>query len=166
MPDSFPGVLALQEVQENTTQDLLHEDYGRFHLLSVRRRGEEERFKSDLPECKHFITHLLSRVWQKKTKFKKSKENKCVTDCFTALDEAFALIVLDNELGVWDAQLEKGKGTNEKQKGSALRAKKKIHKWQQWQKKGVDVWMGQNWSEEIQQVGERNEKGARNAVGG
>ena len=125
VPGSFPGVLALQEVQENTTQDLLHEDYGRFHLLDTRRRGEKEGFKSDLPECKHFITHLLSRVHPKKTKFKKSKENKCVTNCFTASDEAFALIVLDNELGVWDAQLEKGKGTSEKQKGSALRAEKK-----------------------------------------
>ena len=137
MPDSFPGVLVLQEDQENTTQDLLHEDHGRFHLLDARRRGEEDRFKSDLPECKCFITHLLSRVRPKKTKFKKSKENKCVTDCFTASDEAFALIVLDNELGVWDAQLEKkGKGTSKKQKGSALRAEKKCTNGNSGRKKG------------------------------
>ena len=107
VPDSFPGVLALQEVQENTGLDLLHDDHGRFHQLDVRRRREEDRFKSDFPECEYFITHLLSRVRPSKTKFNKSKENKVVSECFTPSDEAFALIVLDNELHVWDAQLEK-----------------------------------------------------------
>ena len=126
VPDSFPGVLALQEVQENTGLDLLHDDYGRFHQLDVRRRREEDRFKSDFPEYEYFITHLLSRVRPSKTKFNKSKENKVVSECFTPSDEAFALIVLDNELHVWDAQLEKkGKGTTEKQKGSSLRTQKK-----------------------------------------
>ena len=126
VPDSFPGVLALQEVEENTRQDLLHKDHGRFHQLDGRKRREEDWFKSDFPECKHFITHLLSRVRPSKTKFNKSKENKVVSKCFTPSDEAFALIVLDNELGVWDAQLEKkGKGTSKKQKGSVLRAEKK-----------------------------------------
>ena len=126
VPDSFPGVLALQEVQENTGQDLLHEDHGRFHQLDGRKWREEDLFKSDFPECKHFITHLLSRVRPSKTKFNKSKENKVVSKCFTPSNEAFALIVLDNELHVWDAQLEKkGKGTSKKQKGSALRAEKK-----------------------------------------
>lgn len=126
VPDSFPGVLALQEVQENTGQDLLHEDYGRFHQLDARKRPEEDWFKSDFPEYEYFITHLLSRVRPSKTKFKKLKENKMVSECFTPSDEAFALIVLDNELHVWDAQVEKkGKGTTEKQKGSSLRIEKK-----------------------------------------
>ena len=100
VPDSFPGVLALQEVQENTTQDLLHEDHGRFHQLDARKRPEEDWFKTDFPEYECFITRLLSRVRPSKTKFNKSKENKVVSECFTPSDEAFALIVLDNELGV------------------------------------------------------------------
>ena len=117
MPDSFPGVLALQEVPENTGQALLHEDCGRFHQLIGRKRREEDWFKSDFPEYEHFITHILSRVRPQKTKFNKSKENKVVSKCFTPSNEVFALIVLDNELHVWDAQLEKkGKGTTKKQK--------------------------------------------------
>ena len=141
MPDSFPGVLALQEVQENTGQDLLHEDHGRFHQLDGRKRREEDWFKSDFPECKHFITHLLSRVRPQKTKFNKSKENKVVSKCFTPSNEAFALIVLDNELHVWDAQLEKkGNGTTEKQKGSSLRTVKRYTDGNSGKKIGTSGW--------------------------
>ena len=141
MPDSFPGVLALQEVPENTRQALLHEDCGRFHQLDGRKRREEDWFKSDFPECKHFITHLLSRVRPQKTKFNKSKENQVVSQCFTPSDEAFALIVHDNELHVWDAQLEKkGNGTTEKQKGSSLRTVKRYTDGNSGKKIGTSGW--------------------------
>ena len=118
----------MQEEEENTGQNLLHKDCGRFHHLNLdgKKRREEDRFKSDFPEYEYFITHILSRVRPIKTKFNKSKEHKVVSECFTPSDEAFALIVLDNELHVWDAQLKKkGNGTTEKQKGSSLRAVKR-----------------------------------------
>ena len=141
MPDSFPGVLALQEDQKNTGQDLLHEDCGRFHQLIGRKRREEDRFKSDFPECECFITHLLSRVRPQKTKFNKSKENQVVSKCFTPSNKAFALIVLDNELHVWDAQLEKkGNGTTEKQKGSSLRTVKRHTDGNSGKKIGTSGW--------------------------
>ena len=103
----------------------------------------------------------------KKTKFNKSKENKVVSKCFTLSDQAFALIVLDNELGVWDAQLEKkGKETSKKQKGSTLRVEKKHTQMATVAKKGLSAWKVDNWIEETQQFGERNERRAKRTVGG
>ena len=56
-------------------------------------------------EC--FIVHLLSRTQPKQTKHNnQTRPNKSASECFTPLDEAFALLVLDNKLHVWKQQLE------------------------------------------------------------
>ena len=67
-----------------------------------------------------------------------------ISKCFTASDEAFALIVLDNELNVWDQQIEKKKGS--KCMKSDLRIEKKHMKRQGsggkcgWTKKGQKIY--------------------------
>ena len=92
-------------------------------------------------EC--FIKTLLSEVQPKRTRHKRARGQETISKCFTASDEAFALIVLDNELNVWDQQMEKKKGS--KCMKSDLRIEKKHMKRQGsggkcgWSKKGQKI---------------------------
>ena len=58
-------------------------------------------------EFEYFIIHLLSRTQPKRTKYNKhTRPIRSISECFTPSDEAFALLVLDNELQVWEQQLQ------------------------------------------------------------
>ena len=58
-------------------------------------------------EFEYFLIHLLSRTQPKRTKYNKNtRPIKSISECFTPSDEAFALLVLDNELHVWEQQLQ------------------------------------------------------------
>ena len=57
------------------------------------------------------------------TNNKKLKTKSRLSECFTPSDEAFALMILDNELEVWDKQIERK--NMEGLTGSKLRIKKK-----------------------------------------
>ena len=58
-------------------------------------------------EFEYFIIHLLSRTQPKRTKYNKhTRPIRSISECFTPSDEAFALLVLDNELHVWEQQLQ------------------------------------------------------------
>ena len=89
VPNTFPGVVA---ISPNTQGDpLLNNKYRKF--------GKEE--------FEYFVIHLLSRTQPKRTKYNKNtRPIKSISECFTPSDEAFALLVLDNELHVWEQQLE------------------------------------------------------------
>ena len=69
----------------NKNEQLLSKHCGRF---SVDRMSEFE--------C--FIKKLLSEVQPKRTRCKPLRGQEPISKCFTASDEAFALIVLDNKL--------------------------------------------------------------------
>ena len=97
VPESFPGVLKLNTT--NQKEPLLSKSYGRFSVDGI-------------PEFEYFIKTLLSEVQPKRTRYKRARGQETISKCFTASDEAFALIVLDNELHVWDQQFEKKKGTS------------------------------------------------------
>ena len=82
------------------------------------------KFGSDgTPEFECFVKILLSRVHPKQTCFRLLQGNHPISKLFVASDKASALIILDNELHVWDQQIEKKKGTGGKK--SDLRMKKK-----------------------------------------
>ena len=125
VPESFPGVLKLNTT--NQKEPLLSKGHGRFSVNGI-------------PEFEHFIKTFLSEVQPKRTRYKRVRGQETISKCFTASDEAFALIVLDNELNVWDQQIEKKKGS--KCMKSDLRIEKKHMKRQGsggkcgWTKKG------------------------------
>ena len=129
VPESFPGVLKLNTT--NQKEPLLSKNYGRFSVDGI-------------PEFEHFIKTLLSEVQPKRTRYKRARGQETISKCFTASDEAFALIVLDNELNVWDQQIEKKKGS--KCMKSDLRIEKKYMKRQGsggkcgWSKKGQKIY--------------------------
>ena len=112
MPTTVPDVLKLQHNNEN--ESLLHENYGAYYPDGdPERNGNPEGFH----EFKCFVSKLLTRVQPGRTKFAKAKTHKCVSECFTVSDEAFALMVIDNELHAWDEQIAMS--------NSKLRVKKK-----------------------------------------
>lgn len=97
-----------------------------------------------IEEYIYFVEHLLERVNPTRTKFGSAKTKQTISSCFTPSDEAFALMVLDNELHVWDAQHEKMQN-NDQMKGSQLRMKKKYcngHSKDKcgWARKGVNYY--------------------------
>ena len=108
VPESFPGVLKLNTT--NQKEPLLSKSYGRFSVDGI-------------PEFECFIKTLLSEVQPKRTRCKRARGQETISKCFTASDEAFALIVLDNKLHVWDQQIKKKQGLSCKK--SDLRMEKK-----------------------------------------
>ena len=108
VPDSFPGILRIPPNQDG--KPLLNEHYATFGPGGV-------------PAFEYFVKNMLQRVQPKRTKYKNLKGHEPISKCFTASDEAFALMVLDNELHVWDEQIKMKNGTSCKK--SALRLKKK-----------------------------------------
>ena len=76
-----------------------------------------------VPEFEYFIKNLLSRVQLKQTRFRMLQGHHPISQLFTASDEAFALIILDNELHAWDQQIEMRKGPGGRK--SDLRIRKK-----------------------------------------
>ena len=129
VPKLFPGVLKTNTAT-NKNWPLLPKRCRRFAL-------------EGMPEFECFIKTLLSKVQPKRTKHKKLRGQEPISKCFTASDKAFALIVLDNKLNVWDQQMEKKKGS--KCMKSDLRMKKKCMKQQGssgkcgWLKKGQKI---------------------------
>ena len=129
IPKSFPGAIAI--TPNYKTKKFLDDTY--------RQYGED-----GIEEYMYFVEHLLERVNPTRTKFGSAKTVETISSCFTTSDEAFALMVLDNELHVWDAQHEKTRN-NKGMKGSQLRMKKKYctgHSKDKcgWAQKGVDYY--------------------------
>lgn len=108
VPESFPGTLVI--TPNKIGNPFLHKDY--------RQYGEEGNV-----EFEYFIQYLLAELNPMRTKYKKLKTKSRLSECFTPSDEAFALMILDNELEVWDKQIERK--NMEGLTGSKLRIKKK-----------------------------------------
>ena len=108
VPETFPGVLRISPNHEN--KPMLNARYAKFGSKGV-------------PEFEYFIKNLLSRVQLKQTRFRMLQGHHPISQLFTASDEAFALIILDNELHAWDQQIEMRKGPGGRK--SDLRIRKK-----------------------------------------
>ena len=125
VPDSFPGTLV---IEPNKNKDpFLHANYREYG-----QNGNEE--------FEYFVKKLLAEINPGRTGFKRNSTRRKISECFTPSDEAFALIVLDNELHVWDQQIAKKKETGAK--GNELRFPKKYCKGcatetNGWSKKGI-----------------------------
>ena len=129
IPKSFPGAIAI--APNYKTKKFLDNNH--------QQCGED-----GIEEYMHFVEHLLERVNPTQTKFGSAKTAETISSCFTTPDEAFASMVLDNKLHVWDAQHEKTRN-NKGVKGSQLRMKKKYctgHSKDEcgWAQKGVDCY--------------------------
>ena len=72
---------------------------------------------------KYFLTRMLERISVKRTKYKERRGGLKISDCFSASDEAFALMIIDNAHQVWDRQIDLQ--VNENKGGPDLRMPKK-----------------------------------------
>ena len=102
MPRSFPGSLLVSE-------DGIDKNYRLYE-----RDGNEE--------FEYFVTRLVERVRPRQTKFGQKKSTKRISEIFTPSDEAYALLVLHNELELWTHQIKMK--TTEGKSGRQLRGKK------------------------------------------
>ena len=104
VPDLFPGTLVIEPNKNN--DPFLHANY-------------REHGQNGNEEFEYFVKKLLAEINPGRTGFKRNSTRRKTSECFTPSDEAFALIVLDNELHVWDQQIAKKKETGAK--GNELR---------------------------------------------
>jgi len=89
-------------------------------------------------EFEYFVKRLLPKLDPRRTKYRNQKEysQKPYDTAFTISDEAFALLVLDNELEVWNKQFEM-KRTN---KNATIRGRGFERKYIKLFKKGTSGW--------------------------
>ena len=92
VPDTFPGVLKVDANMEG--RPLLNPEYRDFGT-----NGNQE--------FEYFVKYLLSEISPKRTQYKRRGCcNKTLSKAFTTSDEAYGLMILDNELDVWNRQIE------------------------------------------------------------
>eukprot|EP00536_Pseudo-nitzschia_multiseries_P004623 jgi/Psemu1/10390/gm1.10390_g len=85
VPASFPGTVALN----TDSVEILANEY--------RRYGD-----ADNEEFYYFVTRILSAVNLGKTNFKLRKTEDLIITIFTVANEAFALMIIDNEYSNWE----------------------------------------------------------------
>ena len=91
MPESFPGVLQLSTNLKGTP--LLNKEYRDFGV-------------DGNPEFEYFVRNLLPEISPKRTQYKKNGcGQKTLSQAFTPTNKAFGLMILDNELHVWNYQI-------------------------------------------------------------
>ena len=95
-------------------RQLLHPMYRRYKDTDTNDEGFQEFL---------YFLGLLAKVNAQRTKFKTLKSNKLISEIFTPSDEAFALLVLENEYEGWEEQYRKKK---QGLKGKELFIKKKF----------------------------------------
>ena len=96
VPEGFPGVLKINPVDATGKESFLHKDYRDF--------GENGN-----KVFEYFVKRLLSKIQPNRTKYRNERDycTKTFDQAFTVSDEAFALLVLDNELHVWNDHLQR-----------------------------------------------------------
>ena len=111
VPAHFPGTVGL--VNNTEAKALLHPSYRRYKDISM----NSDQFR----EFKYFLD-LLQKTNPRRHRFHQ-RQHVLISEVFTASDEAFALMVLFNEHGVWVDQREMAK---EGKKGNALHLAKRF----------------------------------------
>ena len=100
MPDDFPNDLGLYNLLPNDNND----DPQATSASSYRTQCNAHFY--------YFVTRMLSAVNNKITNFEAKKANILFGEIFTVSDEAYALIILINELHVWKEQIKEKKNQN------------------------------------------------------
>ena len=99
MPDEFPGTLEIADWDmRDAKRKVLHPQYRAYS-------------DADNSEFYYFVTRILSSVNARNNDFngnKRGTEN-LLSEIFSVEDEAFALLMLYNELHVWESGLKKKK---------------------------------------------------------
>ena len=111
VPATFPGTVGLAINEQ--TKALLHPSYRRYKDISMNSK--------EFREFKYFLD-LLQKTNPRRHRFHQ-RQHVLISEVFTASDEAFALMVLFNEHGVWVDQREMAK---EGKKGNALHLAKRF----------------------------------------
>lgn len=129
VPSNFPGVL---RINPENKESVFHEDYREFG-----ENGNEE--------LEYFFKSLLPKIDPTRIKYRNQKDyiNRSFDEVFTVSDEAFGLLVLDNELDVWNKQFEaKQNDPNAKIRGPEYK-KKYVDQYQKaasgWSEEGLAV---------------------------
>ena len=89
VPASFPGTVALN----TDSMEILAKEYRRYG------NAANEEFY-------YFVTRILSAINPGKTNFRLRKTKDLISTIFTVTDEAFALMIIDNEYSNWEKQKE------------------------------------------------------------
>jgi len=114
IPESFPGVLLLQL---NDEKDILQDQYRKLTDIET-----DENNRTIPPEVVYFHEKLLPNVKGKKKDWKKWMGAHLLSEIYSVSEEAFALLIIDNELDMWNKQfVKKENGLS----GRALRLPKK-----------------------------------------
>ena len=98
-------------------------------------------------EFEYFMTHLMPHMNPRISRYK-TKAQQCerlMSTAFTSSDEAYGLLVLDNELHVWDKQIElKRKYGRYDRKANPQLTKKYVKLYQKsecgWTRKGIGIY--------------------------
>lgn len=87
VPTSFPGTVALNPDSVEITAN------------EYRRYGN-----ADNEEFYYFVTRIMSAINLVGTNVKQKKATELISDIFSVTDEAFALMIIDNEYSNWEKQ--------------------------------------------------------------
>ena len=125
VPRSFPGVLQIFPGSDKEKTLCFHKDYREFG-----ENGNEE--------LEYFFKYLLAKIDPSRTKYrnKKNYAERSFDVAFTVSDEAFGLLVLDNDLEVWNQQFE----AKRKDPNAKLVAKDYRRKYVKQHQKGTTGW--------------------------
>ena len=99
VPDRFPGTLRVSDWDmKDKEEKVLHPDYRAYG-------------SADNPEFYYFVTRILASVNARNNNFNGNTKGTehLLSKIFTVEDEAFALLMLYNELHVWESALRKKK---------------------------------------------------------
>ena len=123
VPEEFPGTVSLIYDVTGTadTTIQLHDEYRRY------KNGKDDNFD-------WFVLNVMDSIQPRKSKIRECRDNKLISEIFTVSDEAFALMMLLNELHVWKDEVN-GKG-----KGKRIFTDKSSGRKQGWDSSGLVVY--------------------------
>ena len=112
MPENFPGTLGLVVDPYNEGEMTINPGYRNYSIAN------NEEF------C-YFVRRILPAINPKKSNFGKECIYKTISEMFLVSDEAFALLVLYNELHVWKKNIKQGEQLIDSEKNSTDQRKPK-----------------------------------------
>ena len=112
MPESFPGTLGLVDDPNNEGEMMINPGYRNYSIAN------NEEF------C-YFVRRILPAINPKKLNFAKDCVHKKISEMFSVSDEAFALLVLYNELHVWKENIKHGEQSIDSEENSTDQRKRK-----------------------------------------
>mmetsp|Transcript_1367 Transcript_1367/g.2862 ORF Transcript_1367/g.2862 Transcript_1367/m.2862 type:complete len:681 (-) Transcript_1367:32-2074(-) len=112
VPESFPGTLGLVDDPNNEGEVMINPGYRNYSIANN-------------DEFCYFVRRILPAINPKKLNFGKDCVYKKISEMFSVSDEAFALLVLYNELHVWKENMKQGDQPIDSEENSTDQRKRK-----------------------------------------